>query len=100
MAAGLTAWITALGAPGLEASARSFDPSARPSNSPKEFLMNLVKIILDMLFSGDVLGRLSSFLGTDEDAAKKATTAAVPTILSSLAGLASRDEGARQLSST
>jgi hypothetical protein len=62
--------------------------------------MNLVKLILDMLFSGDVLGRLSSLLGTDEDAAKKAATAAVPTILSSLAGLASTDEGARKLSST
>ena len=61
--------------------------------------MNLVRTILDLLFSGDLLSRLSSFLGTSEETTKKAATAAVPTILSSLAGLAATDDGARKLSS-
>src|SRR5262245_7286991 len=62
--------------------------------------MNLVRIILDLLFSGDMLNKLSSFLGTDEQATEKAATAAVPTILSSLAGLAATNDGAHKLSST
>src|SRR5262245_693141 len=100
MAAGLTGWNQRVGRsrPRSQRACSSFP--ARPSNCLKEFLMNLVKLILDMLFSGDVLGKLTAFLGTDEEAAKKATAAAVPTILSSLAGLASTDEGARKLSST
>src|SRR5262245_38825531 len=62
--------------------------------------MNLVKVILDLLFSGDVLGKLSSLLGTDEDSTKTAASAAVPALLSGLAGMAASDEGARKLSST
>jgi Bacterial protein of unknown function (DUF937) len=62
--------------------------------------MNLVKIILDLLFSGDVLGKLSSLLGTDNESTKKATSAAVPALLSGLAGLAASDDGVRKLAST
>src|SRR5262245_40787208 len=62
--------------------------------------MNLAKFILDLLFSGNVLERLSSYLDTDEQTTKKAASAAVPAILSSLVGLAANDEGARKLSST
>jgi hypothetical protein len=62
--------------------------------------MNLVKIIFDLLFSGDVLGKLSSFLGLSTEATKKAASAAVPSMLSGLAGLASSEDGAQRLAST
>src|SRR5262245_23254569 len=60
--------------------------------------MDLVKTILDQL-SGDNLDRLSSQLGTSPKAANAAVSAAVPTILSSLAGLAANHDGAKKLSS-
>ena len=60
--------------------------------------MDLVKLILDQL-SGDNLDRLSSQLGTSPKAAQAALSAAVPTILSSLAGLATNYDRSRQLSS-
>ena len=62
--------------------------------------MNLVKVILDLLLSGDVLGKLGSLLGTDDETTKKATSAAVPAMLSGLAGLASSEDGVHKLAST
>jgi hypothetical protein len=62
--------------------------------------MNLVKIILDLLFNGDVLGKLSSLLGIDNDSTKKAASAAVPALLSGLAGMASSEDGVHKLAST
>ena len=61
--------------------------------------MNLVKQILDQ-FSGSALGQLGSLLGTDAETTERAATAAVPSLLSALSGLASTDDGARKLSNT
>ncbi len=61
--------------------------------------MDLVKSILEQ-FTGDNLNRLSSDLGTSPKATQSAISAAVPTILSSLAGLASSHDGAKKLSNT
>jgi hypothetical protein len=61
--------------------------------------MNLVKQIMDQL-SGGALGQLSSLLGTDAETTERAATAAVPSLLSALSGLASTDDGARKLSNT
>jgi hypothetical protein len=58
--------------------------------------MNLVKLITDQ-FSDETLGKLSAVLGTDSETASAAATAAVPTLLSGLAGMASRGEGAKKL---
>lgn len=59
--------------------------------------MNLVKMIEDQL-SGDSLNKVSSLLGTDPEATSTAASAAVPTLLSGLANLASNANGAGQLS--
>jgi hypothetical protein len=64
-----------------------------------ESSMDLVKSILDQ-FTGDNLSRLSSELGATPKATQSAVAAAVPTILSSLAGLASTHDGAKKLSNT
>jgi Bacterial protein of unknown function (DUF937) len=61
--------------------------------------MNLVKQIMDQL-SGDTFGQLGSLLGADAETTERATTAAVPSLLSALAGLARTDEGARKLTNT
>jgi cytochrome c556 len=61
--------------------------------------MDLVKLI-DEQFSGDVLGKLSSLLNTDSQTARKATSAAVPAILSALSGLAASEDSAHKLAST
>jgi hypothetical protein len=61
--------------------------------------MNLVKQILDQL-SGSALGQLGSLLGTDTETTERAATAAVPSLLSALSGLASTDDGARKLTNT
>ncbi len=61
--------------------------------------MNLVKQIMDQ-FSGSALGQLGSLLGTDAETTERAATAAVPSLLSVLSGLASTDDGARKLSNT
>ena len=58
--------------------------------------MNLARMIEEQL-SGDSLERLSSAIGADPDTTGRATSAAVPTMLASLANLASNDEGARRL---
>jgi hypothetical protein len=58
--------------------------------------MNLVKQIMDQL-SGGALGQLSSLLGTDAAVTERAATAAVPSLLSALAGMASNDDGVRKL---
>jgi hypothetical protein len=61
--------------------------------------MDLVKSILDQL-TGDNLERLGAEFGAGPDTVRTATEAAVPTILSSLAGLASSNVGAQKLAST
>jgi hypothetical protein len=61
--------------------------------------MDLSKLIQDQL-SGDALGKLSSLLNTNSDATRKATSAAAPSILAALTGLAADDEGARKLAAT
>lgn len=59
--------------------------------------MNLVKLITEQ-FSDETLGKLGALMGTDSENAGAAATAAVPTLLSGLAGMASRGEGAKRLS--
>jgi hypothetical protein len=61
--------------------------------------MDLVKLITDQL-SGDALSSLSSLLGTDSKTTRDAASAAVPALLSGLAGMAGTDDGARKLAST
>src|SRR5262245_56080530 len=61
--------------------------------------MDLVKLVMNQL-SGDMLGKLSSLVGTDIETTRKAIAAAVPAILSGLSGLAAHDDGARKLAST
>ena len=58
--------------------------------------MNLVKLITDQL-SGDALNKLSSLLGADSDSTATAAHAAVPSLLTGLAGLASQGDGAKRL---
>jgi hypothetical protein len=58
--------------------------------------MNLVKQILDQL-SGGAFGQLASLLGTDAKATERAAEAAVPSLLSVLANMASTNDGARKL---
>src|SRR5262245_24833102 len=60
--------------------------------------MNLVKQIVDQL-SGDALNKLGSLLGVDSESTSYAASAAVPALLGGLANIASRPEGARQLTS-
>ena len=60
--------------------------------------MNLVKSILDQL-SGSALDKLSYGCGADTETTRTAAAAAVPAILSALAGMASTDSGARKLAS-
>ena len=55
--------------------------------------MNIVDVIKSQL-TGDVLGKLSSLVGENEDKTKTAVTAAVPGMLSILANLASTSSGA------
>jgi uncharacterized protein DUF937 len=59
--------------------------------------MNLVKMLEDML-SGDVLETISAKIGADPDSTERAASAAVPTLMASLAKLASDTDGARRLS--
>jgi hypothetical protein len=60
--------------------------------------MNLVKDIVDRC-SGDILNQIGAKLGVDEDAAGDAVQAAVPAMLGGLASVASREDGARKLTS-
>jgi hypothetical protein len=61
--------------------------------------MNLVKLITDQI-SSDALAKLCSILGVDRDTAESAITAAVPTMLAGIGGLASQEDGARKLTGT
>jgi hypothetical protein len=58
--------------------------------------MNLVKLIEEQL-SGSTLGKLSSALGADPETTGAAASAAVPTVLSGLANLASGGDGLKKL---
>ncbi|MGD9635731.1 MAG: DUF937 domain-containing protein, partial [Pirellulales bacterium] len=59
--------------------------------------MNLVKLVTDQI-SSDALAKLCSILGIDRDNAESAISAAVPTMLAGLGGLAAQDDGVRKLS--
>jgi hypothetical protein len=59
--------------------------------------MDLVRSIRDQLSGGETLDRISTLAGADAQSARIAVTAAVPTILSSLAGLASTEDGLRKV---
>ena len=58
--------------------------------------MNIVDLIKEQL-SGELLGKLGSALGQDQATTSKAATAAVPSLLSILAGLASSPGGVEKL---
>jgi hypothetical protein len=53
--------------------------------------------MIEEQLSGDTLERLSSAIGADPETTGRATSAAIPTILASLANLASNDDGAKKL---
>src|SRR5215204_3435760 len=61
--------------------------------------MNLVKLITDQ-FSGDTMDKLSGLLGADRSNVSTAVSAAVPSMLAGVLGMASDDDGARKLSNT
>ncbi|MCI0357935.1 MAG: DUF937 domain-containing protein [Planctomycetaceae bacterium] len=61
--------------------------------------MDLVKLVTEQL-SGDVLRSLGSLIGADSESTREAAGAAVPALLSGLAGMAQTDDGARKLAST
>jgi Bacterial protein of unknown function (DUF937) len=58
--------------------------------------MNLVNQIMNQL-SGDALGKLSGLLGTDGETTEQAASAAVPSLLAGLAGLASQAGGPQKI---
>lgn len=60
--------------------------------------MNIIDIITKLISSGDTLKKLASLLDTDESQAGKAIGAAIPAIVASLIGVASKPEGASKLS--
>jgi len=60
--------------------------------------MNLVKEILDRC-SGEAARQIGAKLGVDEDAACDAVKAAAPAMLSGMGSIASREDGARKLTS-
>jgi hypothetical protein len=58
--------------------------------------MNLIRMIEEQL-SGDTLDKISSVVGADPDRTARAASAAVPTLLASLAKLVSNQDGVRKL---
>jgi hypothetical protein len=61
--------------------------------------MNLVKLITDQI-SSDTLAKLSTKLGVDGETLESAITAAVPSMLAGLGGLAAKEDGIRKLSTS
>jgi hypothetical protein len=59
--------------------------------------MNLVEIIMKLIGSGDILGKIASLLGIGQEQAGKAVNAAVPSLLAGVIGSASKPEGAANL---
>ena len=59
--------------------------------------MNIVQMILKLLSSGDNLNKIASALGIGQEQAGKALSAAVPTLLAALAGVASKPGGGADL---
>ena len=59
--------------------------------------MNIVQMILKLLTSGDNLSKIASALGIGQEQAGKAVSAAVPTLLAALAGVASKPAGGADL---
>ena len=60
--------------------------------------MNIVDLVSSQL-TGDVLGKLGGLIGANESQTRTASNAAVPALLSALAGLASTNNGADKLAS-
>src|SRR5262245_55618770 len=59
--------------------------------------MNIVQMILQLLTSGDTLSKIASALGIGQEQAGKTGSAAVPSLLAALAGVASKPGGATNL---
>src|SRR5258705_803873 len=62
--------------------------------------MNIPGAILQMLGSGNTTSSISSILGLTQDQTARATSAAVPSLLAGLTGLASTPQGAQRLAET
>src|SRR5262245_32115055 len=62
--------------------------------------MNLNDMILKALGSGNTTSAISSLLGLTQDQTKRATAAAVPSLLAGLTSLASTPQGAEQLAAS
>ena len=63
-------------------------------------VMNITSAIMQMVGSGNALGSIASILGVSQDQTKRATGAAVPSLLAGLTGLASTPQGAERLAET
>lgn len=61
--------------------------------------VNLVSLVMQFL-TPSIVGKIASSLGVEQTLAQKAIGAAVPTILSGLAGAAAKPDGARSLAAT
>ena len=62
--------------------------------------MNIPNAILQTVGSGNIATSISSLLGLNHDQTRRATGAAVPSLLAGLTGLASTPQGAERLSET
>ncbi len=60
--------------------------------------MNIIDMILKLIGTGNTTNAISSVLGLSQDQTKRATIAAVPTLLAGLTHLSSTPQGAEQLS--
>ena len=62
--------------------------------------MNIPSAIMQMVGGGNIASSISSILGLNQDQTKRATSAAIPSLLAGLAGLASTPQGAERLAET
>ena len=62
--------------------------------------MNIASTLMQLVGSGNTANSISSILGLDQDQTKRATGAAVPSLLAGLTGLASTPQGAERLANT
>jgi hypothetical protein len=74
---------------------------SQPLRNDGEIAMavNLVSVVMQCL-TPDLIAKMASFLGFDQDIVQKATGGAIPALLSNLSEVASTPGGARQLTST
>jgi hypothetical protein len=62
--------------------------------------MNIIDIIIKLLGRGDIVSKIASLLGTNQDQAGKGINAAVPALLAGLAAVAKKSSGADALAKT